>query len=152
MNQHFRKATWPQDLGNWSCPLMHVKKMEHDRTQIVHHVLPYIYIYIHYIYIYIILYTYPYYILFRGSNFSVLQGTPMDGFWASTHRVIRISVWHRIEPGVRHLGCFEEEFANHYSNPYRTFFFVHHGFYPYRTFVCFWFWRVAIMISKYVFW
>ena len=49
---HFRKAT-PQDLGNWSCPLMDVKKMEHDRTQIIHHVHPYIYIYIYILYIYI---------------------------------------------------------------------------------------------------
>ena len=49
---HFRKAT-PQDLGNWSCPLMDVKKMEHDRTQIIHHVHPYIYIYIYTYYIYI---------------------------------------------------------------------------------------------------
>jgi hypothetical protein len=29
---------------------------------------------------------------------------------------------------VRHLGCFEEEFANHYSNPYRTFFLSIMGF------------------------
>ena len=54
---------------------MHVKKMEHDRTQIVHHVHLYIYINI-IVYIYILYIS----ILFRGSNFSVLQGTPMDGF------------------------------------------------------------------------
>ena len=46
------------------------------------------------------------------------------------HRVIRISVWHRIEPGVRHPGnpwnpgCFEGEFATVIRETHRwTMFF-----------------------------
>ena len=82
---HFRKAT-PQDLGNWSCPLMDVKKMEHDRTQIIHHVHPYIYTYIHIIYIHyihIIYNTYPYYfegqisVFFRGHPWMVFELQPI---------------------------------------------------------------------------